>query len=109
VAVVIKALRTGGLLEPPDEGLCILARCSADALDDALAYGEKLYAISSQMRTHLLVLEALVGRASFHATDQPDTLDEVLAWMRSPAAFGDASTGGGGYRLADRPPGWDGD
>jgi hypothetical protein len=90
VAVVIRALRTGGLLERSDEGICALARASADALDEALAYGEKLYAVSSMMRTHLQIVEALVGRASFNSSGTDSGMDEFLAFMRSPAALGDA-------------------
>jgi hypothetical protein len=101
VSAVIGSLRKGGLLERSDEGVCTLARCSADALDDALAYGEKLYAVSSMMRTHLQILEALVGRA---AAGADDGMGEVLSWLRN-MPLGDADETGG-YRLDGQlPPG----
>jgi hypothetical protein len=106
---MIGALRTGGLLERSDEGVCALARASADALDDALAYGEKLYAVSSMMRTHLMIVEALTGRARFQPGDD-DGVNELLAVLQDPRWLAmDASEDVGGYRLPDRPPGWAGD
>jgi hypothetical protein len=79
VAVTIRHLRAGGLLEPSDEALSTLARVSADTLDEALAYGqERLYAISGMMRSHLVIVEALVSRAA-SGSDSDATMAELLA------------------------------
>ena len=79
-------MRAGGVLERSDEALCTLARCSADSLDFALAYGEKLYAISAAMRTHLQIVEALVGRA--RSDGDSDGISELLAYLNSPEVLG---------------------
>jgi hypothetical protein len=94
---MIKALRAGGLLERSDEGICALAKASADALDEALAYGEKLYAISGMMRTHLVIIEALVGRAA----GADDKLAEVLAAIAATptGTMGDAVVDDDKWRL----------
>ena len=86
VGIVVGALRAGGVLERSDEALCTLARCSADSLDFALAYGEKLYAISAAMRTHLQIVEALVGRA--RSDSDGDGIAELIAYLNSPEVLG---------------------
>jgi hypothetical protein len=92
VAVTIRALKAGGLLEPCDEALSTLARVSADTLDEALAFGtERLYAVSGMMRSHLLIVEALVARATSDA-ESDEELAELLAALDS--MRGDASEAG---------------
>jgi hypothetical protein len=83
VGQTIAALRAGGLLEKSDQAICVLAQESADLLDRELAYGtEKLYALSGAMRTHLMIIEAMVARAT---ADQPDDgYAELLATLRTP-------------------------
>jgi hypothetical protein len=83
---MIGALTTGGVLERSDEALCALARCSADALDFALAYGEKLYAVSAMMRTHLQIVEGLAGRA--RSDGEGDGASELIAYLNSPEVLG---------------------
>jgi hypothetical protein len=83
---VIAALRAGGLLEKSDEGICALARASADLLDESLAYRDsKLYAISQMMRTHLVIVEALVGRAVTGHKD--DAYSELIAALSTPLGW----------------------
>jgi hypothetical protein len=83
VGQTIAALKAGGLLERSDESICALARASADLLDQELAYGsQKLYALSGMMRTHLLIIESMVTRAT---ADRPDDgYSELLATLRTP-------------------------
>jgi hypothetical protein len=86
VGQAIAALKAGGLLERSDEAVCALARCSADLLDESLAYQDsKLYAISGMMRTHLVIVEALVRRVTTAAPD--DTLAEVIAALSTPLGW----------------------
>jgi hypothetical protein len=77
-------------LERCDEGLIGLARCSADALDQALAYEGKAYAVAQAGRWHLMVLQALLGRPE----EQGDSAyAEIIAALAAPmgyAPMGDA-------------------
>jgi hypothetical protein len=83
VGQTIAALRAGGLLEKSDQAICVLAQASADLLDQELAYGsQKLYALSGMLRTHLLIVEALVTRATADVPD--DGYSELLATLRTP-------------------------
>jgi hypothetical protein len=74
----IAALKTTGKLERCDEGLLSLARCSADVLDDAINYGEKLYSVAAAGRWHLAVLQTLLGRVP---AEPEDDLAALLASM----------------------------
>jgi hypothetical protein len=89
VGQAINALKAGGLLEKTDEGVCALARASAELLDETLAYGEvKLYALSNMMRTHLMIVEALRSRAAEAPADQG--LMDVIAALSTPPGYADA-------------------
>jgi hypothetical protein len=89
VGQAIAALKAGGVLERSDEGVCALARASAELVDEALAYrDQKLYAISNMMRTHLMIVEALRSRAAEAPADQG--LMDVIAALSMGATYGDA-------------------
>jgi hypothetical protein len=95
----IKALKSTGRLEHCDEALMGLARCSADALDQALAYESKAYAIAAVGRWHLMVLQALLGRPE----EQGDSAyAEVIAALSGPLGY---APGGMGDADGD-PPYW---
>jgi hypothetical protein len=88
VGQAINALKAGGLLEKTDEGICALARASAELLDETLAYGEvKLYALSNMMRTHLMIVEALRSRSGEAPADQ-GLMDVIAALSIGPTYAG---------------------
>jgi hypothetical protein len=104
VGQAISALKAGGVLERSDEGVCALARASAEILDDALAYGDvKAYALSNLMRTHLLIVEALRSRAESAPVDQG--LMDVIAAMSIGASYAGANEDGDFDGSHGYPPG----
>jgi hypothetical protein len=58
----IRALRATGKLEGCDEALVGLCLTSADALDSAVAFEEKSYAVAKTGTWHLQCVLALLGR-----------------------------------------------
>jgi hypothetical protein len=82
VGITVRALRSTGLLERSDEALIALAKVSADALDESLAYGEKGYAISGLLRSHLLVVQALLDRTTV-GSDEGAELATIMAAINS--------------------------
>ena len=103
VGQAIAALKAGGLLERSDEGVCALARASAELVDEALAYrDQKLYAISNMMRTHLLIVEALRSRAGEAPADQG--LMDVIAALAMPPDYAGADEDPSYWRMHGTHP-----
>jgi hypothetical protein len=107
---MIAALHRLERFEAVDEGLAGMARATADLLDEAIAGEQKLYAIAAAGRLHLSVTLALLHRFPVEQPGEDDGISELLGVLQDPKWLAtDASDEVGGYRLADRPPGWDGD
>jgi hypothetical protein len=80
-----------------------LARCSADALDQALAYEGRAYAVAAVGRWHLLVLQALLQRTEEQVPDA--ALMDVIAAMSIGATYAGANEDGDFDGSHGYPPG----
>jgi hypothetical protein len=81
----IAALRSGGRLEPVDDGVVGLAVTTADLLDAAIADpDEKAYAVAALGRLHLASLLALSGKVP---ADADAGLAEVIAALSTPLGY----------------------
>jgi hypothetical protein len=104
---MVRVLKSTGRLEKVDEALVVLARTSAQALDDAVRNLERSYAISACVRSHLTVLLALLGRFGVEPDD--GGIGELLAFLQDPEMLLHDAREDVPYPGTDRPPGWDGD
>jgi hypothetical protein len=81
----IAALRSGGRLEPADDGVVGLAVTTADLLDAALDDpDEKAYAVAALGRLHLAALLALSGKVP---ADADAGLADVIAALSTPLGY----------------------
>jgi hypothetical protein len=104
---MVKALKAGGRLDRVDEALIVLARTSAQALDDSVRNLERSYAISACVRSHLTVVLALLGR--FGVEPEDAGMAELLAFLQDPEMLLHDAREDVPYTGPDRPPGWNGD
>ena len=80
----VRAARKAGFVDETDAGLVCLAETLAQALDEAMTSGEKVYGLAQAARVHLAVLQALTARPA----PQPpvDLFGAFLAELCQPGA-----------------------